>query len=307
MRIVFMGTPDFAVHTLDALFLAGHNIVGVFAQPDKPVGRKQVLTPPAVKVYAAEKGLRIFQPETLRDGEALSILKELNPEVIVVVAYGKILPKEILELPKYGCVNGHASLLPRHRGASPIQWAILSGDKQTGITTMLMDEGMDTGDILERVCVTIGDEETAEELFDRLAPIGGELMVKTLKGLENGEITPTKQDEDKAGYAPIIKKEMAQIDFSRPAQEIYNAVRGFYSWPCAYFMLDGKRIKVMKAQIGEKTDELPGTVIESRDSLTIACGGGSSIKLLMLRPEGSRLMSAKQMLNGWPIPVGTKI
>lgn len=307
MRTVFMGTPDYSVKTLWALLDAGHDVVGVFAQPDKPVGRKQILTPPPVKQFAIEKGIPVYQPTTLRDGTALETLKKLDPEVIVVVAYGKILPKEILDLPKYGCINGHASLLPRHRGASPIQWAIVCGDKYAGVTTMLMDEGMDTGDILEVSKTPIGDTETAEELFDRLSVISAELMISTLDGVKNGTVSPKKQPEEGVTYAPIIKKDMARLDFTKSAEELYNAVRGYYSWPCAFFFLDGKRVKVTESRIAGATNKPAGTVTESRDRLVIACGNGTSLELITVQPEGSKLMSAAQMLCGKPIPVGTNV
>ena len=307
MKIVFMGTPDYAVKTLEALIKAGHNVAAVFAQPDKPVGRKRVLTAPPVKVCAEQNGIRVYQPETLRDGKSEQILKELKPDAIVVVAYGKILPKSILDIAKFGCINGHASLLPKYRGASPIQWAIVCGERLTGVTTMLLDEGMDTGDILETVKVEIGDEETAEELFERLSSISADLMVSTLEKLEKGEITPIKQDESKASYAPIIKKEMALIDFSKTAQEIHNAVRGYYSWPCAFFFLEGKRIKVISARLGEATDKPCGSIIDNRDELVIACKGNSSIRLLTVQPEGSKPMSAKQFLCGKRLEIGLVI
>ncbi len=306
MKIVFMGTPDYAVNTLEALVNSKHQVAAVFAQPDKPVGRKQILTPPPVKVCAEGHNIPVFQPDTLRDGKALEILKEINPDVIVVVAYGKILPKEILDLPKLGCVNGHASLLPKYRGASPIQWCIVCGETQTGVTTMLMDEGLDTGDILETKKVQIGDEETAEQLFDRLAVISADLMVETIDKLEKGEINPQKQGEN-ASYAPIIKKEMARLDFNKNAKEIHCAIRGYYSWPCAFFMLNGKRIKVISAKIGEKTNMQAGSVIGNTDELIIACGDGTSIRLLTVQPEGSKPMSAKQMLCGNRIALGTVV
>ncbi len=307
MRTVFMGTPDYSVKTLEALIGAGHEVVGVFAQPDKPIGRKQILTPPPVKQFALQNNIPVYQPSSLRDGSALEILKELNPDVIVVVAYGKILPKEILSLPKYGCINGHASLLPRHRGASPIQWAIVCGDKTAGVTTMLMDEGMDTGDILEMRETPIGDTETAEQLFERLSQISAELMVSTLKKAETGDINPKKQPEVGVTYAPIIKKEMAHLNFTEPAEKLYNAVRGYYSWPCAFFFLNGKRIKVIESRISSPTDKPAGTVCESRDRLVIACGGGTSLELITVQPEGSKVMSAAQMLCGKAIDVGTNV
>lgn len=308
MKLVFMGTPDYAVNTLEALISAGHNVAAVFAQPDKPVGRKHIITAPPVKVCAENHGIAVYQPNTLRDGKAEEILREIAPDAIVVVAYGKILPKEILEIPKYGCVNGHASLLPRYRGASPIQWCIVCGEKETGVTAMKMDEGMDTGDILKTVKTEIGAEETAEELFERLSVITAELLVNTLADLEKGNITPLKQDEAKASYAPIIKKEMALLDFeNKTAEEIHNAVRGYYSWPCAYFFLEGKRVKVIKAASASNTDARAGTVIKSDDSLIIACKDGTAVELVTVQPEGSKHMTAKQMLCGRPIAVGTVI
>lgn len=308
MKLVFMGTPDYAVNTLEALISAGHNVAAVFAQPDKPVGRKHIITPPPVKVCAENHGIAVYQPNTLRDGKAEEILKEIAPDAIVVVAYGKILPKEILNIPKYGCVNGHASLLPKYRGASPIQWCIVCGETETGVTAMKMDEGMDTGDILKTAKTEIGDEETAEELFDRLSGLTAELLVNTLYDLEKGNITPKKQDEEKASYAPIIKKEMAFLDFKNmTATEIHNAVRGYYSWPCAYFFLENKRIKVIKAAVADNTNAKAGTVVKSNDSLVIACKDGTAVELVTVQPEGSKPMTAKQMLCGRPIAVGTVI
>jgi len=307
MKIVFMGTPDYAVKTLEALISSEHEVAAVFAQPDKPVGRKQILTPPPVKVTALENNIPVYQPATLRDGDAKKILEEIDPDVLVVVAYGKLLPEEILNMPKYGCVNGHASLLPKYRGASPIQWCIVCGETRTGITTMLMDKGMDTGDILEQITVDIGEEETAEELFERLSSVSASLMLSTLEKLEKGEITPRKQDEEKATYAPIIKKEMALIDFNKTAEEVHNGIRGYYSWPCAYFFLKGKRVKVISSKIGNNTDKAPGEVAGNGDSLEIACNGGKTIEFLVVQPEGSRQMTAKQMLCGNPVEIGFKI
>ena len=306
MRIVFMGTPDYAAVTLQKLIDENYDICAVFAQPDKPVGRKHILTPPETKVLAEKYNIPVFQPKTLRDGEAFGILKELNPDAIVVVAYGKILPKEILNLPKYGCINGHASLLPKLRGSAPIQWSIVSGETKTGVTTMLMDEGMDTGDILETVVTKIGSEETAEELFDRLAPLSAELMVSTLQKAEQGTLNPIKQNEDEATYAPIIKKEMAHLDFNKTADEICNAVRGFYSWPCAFCFINGKRIKVIKALKSELKNKENGVVIASDEKLVVSCRDGA-VELVTVQPEGAKAMSAKMMLNGHKIPEGTVV
>lgn len=306
MKIVFMGTPDYAAVTLKKLIDEKYDIAAVFAQPDKPVGRKQILTPPETKVLAQEYNIPVFQPKTLRDGEAFEILKQINPDVIVVVAYGKLLPKEILDLPKYGCINGHASLLPKLRGSAPIQWAIVNGEKQTGVTTMLMDEGMDTGDILETVVTDIGEEETAEELFDRLSVMSADLMISTLKKAEEGILNPKKQNEDEATYAPIIKKEMAHLNFSKTADEICNTVRGFYSWPCAYCFINGKRIKVIKVKKCDLTAHENGIIIKNENRLIVSCSDGS-IEFITVQPEGAKVMSAQMMLNGHKFPEGTVV
>ena len=306
MKIVFMGTPDYAVKTLEALIGAGHTVAAVFAQPDKPVGRKQILTPPPVKVCAQMHGIPVFQPRTLRDGEAENIIRNIAPDVIAVVAYGKILPTEILTLPRYGCVNGHASLLPKYRGAAPIQWCIVNGEKETGVTAMQMDEGMDTGDILETAVTEIGAEETAGELFERLSVIGARLLVETLADLENGSITPVKQDESKATSAPIIKKEMAKVSFlNMTADEVHNAVRGFYPWPVAFFISGGKRIKIIKSRVVNMRGTA-GTVLKSDNELIVACKK-EAVALETIQPEGSKPMSAKQYLCGRSIALGTEI
>lgn len=306
MRIVFMGTPDYSVETLKMLISSNHDVVGVFAQPDKPVGRKQILTAPPTKVFANENGIPVFQPKTLRDGEAFEIIKELNPDVIVVVAYGKILPKEILDYPKYGCINGHASLLPRHRGASPIQWCICCGDKETGVTIMQMDEGMDTGDIIDVSVTKIGENETAEELFDRLSVISAKLTIDVLEKIESGTAVRTKQPTQGVTYAPIIKKEMAHLDFTEDAVTLFNKVRGFYSWPCAYTVLDGKRVKIISAKAVKYNNNESGVVVENSGKLVISCGNNTALELIEVQPEGSKPMSVQNMLNGRKIEIGTK-
>ena len=307
MKVLFMGTPEFAVPTLEAVVAAGHEVVGVYTQPDKAVGRKQVLTPPPVKVCAEKYGFPVFQPVTLRDGSAEENIKTLSPDILVVVAYGKILPEALLSLPKYGCVNGHASLLPRHRGASPIQWSIVSGDKVTGVTTMYMAKGIDTGDMLLKAETEIGRDETAGELHDRLSVIGAELMVKTLKGLEEGTITPEPQDESKATHAPIIDKEMGYLKFDAPATDICNLIKGFNPWPAAYFTVDGKRIKVFASKVSGKTDKEPGTVVRSDGELIIACAEGTSLSLTEIQPEGKKRMTAKDYLTGHSLEVGSRV
>ncbi len=299
MKIVFMGTPDYAVQTLEKIVKAGHEVLAVFSQPDKPVGRKHIIMPTPVKEKALELNIPVFQPESMKSEEVAEQIKALEPDVIVVVAYGKILPKSILDIPKIACVNGHASLLPKYRGSAPIQWAIINGEKVTGVTTQSMDVGIDTGDILETAEVTIGDEETAEELFDRLSVISADLMVSTLSKLEKGEITPIPQNEQEATYAPIIKKEMAFLDFGNmTACEVVNAVRGYYSWPCAYFFLDGKRIKVIKAKVSDKTESSGGYIIKNDIELVISCKDNTSVSLLEISPEGKSKMTAKQFLCG---------
>ncbi len=306
MRIVFMGTPDIAVGTLKALINDKHNIVGVFTKEDKPVGRKQILTPPPVKVCALDNGIPVFQPSTLKTDEAYNILKDLNPDIIVVVAYGKILPKRILDLPKYGCINGHASVLPKYRGSSPIQWCIVCGEKETGVTVQLMDEGIDTGDIIEIQKTQIDDNENADELYEKLKDIAASLICKTLVKIENGTAVYIKQNESEATHAPMINKEMALIDFTKNANEIHNLVRGFYSWPTAYFMFGDKRLKVYKTEIVTGSGE-PSTIIKSDGELVIACGDNTAIKLLEIQLEGSKRMETKQWLMGKKIEVGTKL
>ncbi|MBO4468222.1 MAG: methionyl-tRNA formyltransferase [Clostridia bacterium] len=306
MKIVFMGTPDYSVKTLEKLINSHHEVVGVFAQPDKPVGRKHILTAPPVKVCAQNCDIPVFQPSTLRDGEALRIISDLSPDIIVVVAYGKILPKEILDYPKYGCVNGHASILPRHRGASPIQWAICCGDTETGVTVMKMDEGMDTGDIIDVVKTAIGKTETAEELFERLSHISADLMLKVIDDIEEGKASFKKQPDEGVTYAPIIKKEMAHLDFTQDAETLCNMVRGFYSWPCAYTVLCGKRIKIIEAEAVRHRYGECGTVVENRGELIVSCGNDTALKLLTVQPEGSKAMTAAMMLNGNRIPLGEK-
>lgn len=307
MRIVFMGTPDFAVGSLESLINAGHEIVGVFTQPDKPQGRKMVLTAPPVKAFAESVGLNVYQPTSVRTDEAYQLLKSLSPELIAVVAYGKIIPENILNLPKFGCVNVHASLLPKFRGASPIQTAILVGDKVTGVTTQLMDIGVDTGDILLSAETEILPEDNFETLHDKLAIMGAKLLVDTVKGLEDNTIIPHKQPEDGVSHASIITKEMGQIDFNNVADKIDCQIRAFTPWPSAYFFVDDLRIKVIKAVVSDASSEVPGTVIDTKSGLKIACGDNSSILITEIQPQGKGAMSVKAFLNGNPINEGTRL
>lgn len=305
MKLVFMGTPDFAVPCLEELIKAGHEIVGVFTQPDKPVGRKRVMTPPPVKVCAEKNGITVYQPDSVRTEESLTLMKELNPDCVVVVAYGKIIPSEMLKLPKLGFVNVHGSLLPKYRGAAPIQWSIIDGEKKTGVTTMQMDDGIDTGDMLEVSETEIGENETAGELFDRLAEMGGKLIVSTLSKLEKGELTPIPQDHEKSNYAKIISKEMALIDFNMSAENVFNLIRGFNPWPIAYTIIGDKRLKVFAAEKIGSVNGKAGEVVSSDGTLTVAFGDGNGLKFTDVQLEGSKRMSATEMLKGRPIEKGT--
>ena len=302
-----MGTPDFAVSSLDLLIKSGHEIAGVFTQPDKPQGRKMVLTPSPVKVFAEQHGLKVFQPTSVKTDDSYELLCSLKPELIAVVAYGKILPERVLVLPRYGCVNVHASLLPRHRGASPIQWAIYCGDKETGVATQLMDVGIDTGDILLSQKTEILPDANFETLHDRLAEIGAGLLVRSVEGLEKNTIVPQKQPEEGVSYAPIIKKEMGLIDFNKSASELDCHIRAFIPWPSAYFFMNGKRVKILKATVGNGTKAEIGTVVDIKRGIEVACRDGSSLVLEELQPDGKGRMTAKDLINGYQIKVGTKL
>ena len=306
MNIVFMGTPDFAVPSLQALIDAGHNVRAVFTQPDKPKGRGMRLTPPPVKELAQKYGIEVFQPQSLkRETETCTpIIRSLSPDVIVVVAYGKLLPPEILEIPPLGCVNVHGSLLPKYRGAAPIQHTVLNGDEFGGVTTMLMAEGMDTGDILLKKEVKLLENETSSELFDRLAPIGADLLLETLDGLAAGKIVPQKQDESAATLAPMLSKQMSPTDFNRPAKAVHRQILGLSDWPCATALLSGKKIKIYRAELVSEfgSSGVPGEVINPAD-LTVACAEGS-VRLTELQPEGSKRMSAQDYLRGHPVKKG---
>ena len=305
MKLVFMGTPDFAVPCLEELIKAGHEIVGVFTQPDKPVGRKRVMTPPPVKVCAEKNGITVYQPDSVRTEESLSLMKELNPDCVVVVAYGKIIPSDMLKLPKFGFVNVHGSLLPKYRGAAPIQWSIIDGETKTGVTTMQMDDGIDTGDMLEVSETEIGENETAGELFDRLAEMGGKLIVSSLSKLEKGKLTPIPQDHKKSNYAKIISKEMALIDFNMSAENVFNLIRGFNPWPIAYTIIGDKRLKVFAAEKIGSVNGKSGEVVSSDGTLTVAFGDGNGLRFTDVQLEGSKRMSATEMLKGRPIEKGT--
>ena len=305
MRIVFMGTPDFAVPSLQALIDAGHEVCAVYTQPDKPQGRKQILTAPPVKTLALAHNIPVFQPNTLKNEDEQARLRELAPEVIIVVAYGKLLPKAVLDIPPHGCINVHGSLLPRWRGAAPIQWAVIAGDEMAGVTTMQMAEGLDTGDMLLTYETKVGEKETAGELFDRLAQSGAELLTQTLVKLD--EITPRPQDDAQSCYAHMLDKQMAVIDWSKSAHEIDCLIRGLNPWPIALTTLSGERLKVFAAEKAAGNGE-PGTVLEAdpKKGLTVACGEGA-LRLTEIQLVGGKRMKATDFLRGHSLEVGVKL
>lgn len=303
MRIVFMGTPDFAVPSLQALIDAGHEVCAVYTQPDKPQGRKQILTAPPVKELALQHHIPVYQPATLKNEEEQEKLRALAPEVIIVVAYGKLLPKAVLDIPPRGCINVHGSLLPRWRGAAPIQWSVIAGDEKAGVTTMQMAEGLDTGDMLLTYETEIGARETAGELFDRLAQAGAELLVRTLVELDS--ITPRPQDDSRSCYAHMLDKQMAVIDWAKSAREIDCLIRGLSPWPVALTTLDGARLKIYAAEPVPGTGR-PGEVLVSdpRKGLTVACGAGA-LALHEVQLVGGKRMKSADFLRGHAIQTGT--
>ena len=307
MRIVFMGTPDFAVPSLKALVEAGHCVCGVFTQPDKPKNRGMRLQQSPVKAYSLSVGLPVFQPAKMRDGEALAILRELEPELVVVAAYGKILPTDILELPPLGCINVHSSLLPKYRGAAPINWAILDGEDETGVTIQRMAEGVDTGDILAQRVAPIDIDENAAQLFDCLSVLGAELLVEVVGQIESGMAQAVPQDESLASYATMLSRNQSPMDWARTARQLHDQVRGLYPWPSATAVLDGIRCKILRtALFGEATEKAAGTVLQAdKRGLVIACGDRESLEILELQPDGKRAMAASAFLLGHPILVGT--
>lgn len=305
MDIVFMGTPEFAVPCLQRLIDDGHNVKGVFTQPDKPKGRGHKMQFPPVKECAVNAGIPVYQPTKMRDGEALSVIEMLNPELIIVVAYGKILPKEILDFPRYGCINMHASILPRYRGAAPIQWCVINGEKESGVTAMQMDVGLDTGDMLLTKTVSIGENETAGELHDELSLLGAQVMAETIDLLLKGELIPEKQDDEKSNYAPMLTKDLCPINWNENALSIHNKVRGLSPWPVATAKLGEKTIKIHKTIISDKSNGQPGEVIVSDKKLVVSCGESTSIEIVVLQTEGKKAMKASDFLRGNPIEVGT--
>lgn len=296
-----MGTPDFAAVTLEALIAAGHEICGVLTQPDKPRNRNKVTYSP-VKECALAHGIPVYQPLTAKDAETQALVESLHPELTVVVAYGQILPQKLLDVPKFGSVNVHASLLPKYRGAAPIQWAVLDGEAETGVSLMYMTRRLDAGDVIATVRTAIGAEETAPELWERLAKLGGELLVATIPHLQDGTASRTPQDESVFTYAPMLTKAMSPVDWNRSAAAIHNQIRGLQPWPCAVAEIDGRLCKLFRAEIGGETKAVPGTILRAdKQGIEVACGDGRSLRILELQGEGGKRMNAASYLNGHPI------
>lgn len=308
MRIVFMGTPDFAVPTLQTLIESGHQVIGVVTQPDKAKGRSGKLVPTPVKETAMAADIPVFQPNKVKDEVFLHLLRKLNPDVIVVVAFGQILPKEVLELPQYGCLNVHASLLPKLRGAAPIQWSVIEGDDESGVTIMQMDEGLDTGDILMVERYHLDPKETGGSLFDKLSELGGPLILKVLEQAENGRLRPVPQKEEEHTYAKMLDKALGNMDFQKTAVELERLIRGLNPWPSAYTYINGKMLKIWEAQVTDGMNgEEPGTIIEvTRESFTIQTGDGG-LKILSLQLEGKKRMDVEAFLRGFSMEKGSKL
>ncbi len=302
MRIIYMGTPDFAVPCLERLVKDGFDVACVVTQPDKPRGRKQEMTPSEVKVCAMAHSIEVYQPQSLKTDEAYEYLKKFEPDYIIVAAYGKILPKRILDLPKYACINVHGSLLPKYRGAAPIQRSVLAGDKVTGITTMLMGEGLDTGDMLLKSEYSIDINATSGEVFDALAESAPDLLIETIEKFTKGEIIPEKQNESEATHAAMLSKDEAVIDWNKNNDEIHNLVRGMAPWPVAYTVYNGKKLKIFTTRLTDEKTALPaGKLKEDKNRILVACGDGMLIEVLSLQLEGGKRLEAKQFLAGHPV------
>lgn len=306
MRVIFMGTPDFSVGTLEEIIKAGHEVVLVVSQPDKAVGRSKALRYTPVKACALAHGIEVYQPKRVREESCIEYLRRYEPDIIIVEAFGQIIPKAILELPRYGCVNVHASLLPKYRGAAPIQWAVINGDAVTGITTMRMDEGLDTGDMIMKEEVVLRPDETGGSLFDRLSEAGAKLCVKTMAAIEAGTATYTPQNEAEATHTKKIYKEMGSIDWTRDANTIEQLIRGLDPWPSAYTRLNDKVLKIWKAQvIPENSTAAAGSIVRvEKDGLTVQTGDGM-LRLTEVQLEGKKRMSVEAFLNGYPVEAGT--
>lgn len=302
-----MGTPDFAVPCLQKLIDSDNEITAVFTQPDKKVGRKQILTPPPVKVLAEENNITVYQPDKMKSEETINLIKGINPDIIVVVAYGKILPKVILDIPEFGCINVHASLLPKYRGAAPIQWAVLNGDTETGVAVQQMNEGIDTGDLLLVKKTKIDINETSAELFDRLSLLGADALDETINMIENDSVKRTPQPDGDFGYAKMISREMSPIDWSKSAFEIHNQVRGLQTWPCADTVINGKKVKIHKTLLSELKGDGTGKIMNNKGVLTVTCGDGKCLDIVEIQPDGKKRMDIKSFLAGNTIEIGAVI
>ncbi len=307
MRIIFMGTPEFAVGTLEALIHSRHEVVAVVTQPDKPKGRGKAMQFPPVKEIAVKYGIPVMQPEKVRVPEAVEELRSYNPDLIVVVAFGQILPKSILEMPRYGCVNVHASLLPKYRGAAPIQWAVINGEKESGITTMMMSRGLDKGDMLLKCKVTLDEKETGDSLHDKLAALGGPLLLETIDGMEAGTITRIVQDDSLSSYASMLTKQMGKIDWTKPAAELECLIRGLNSWPSAYTTLNGKTVKIWDADVVLAEDGEPGEVIAVDKTRLVVKAGEHALSIRSIQPEGKKRMDIDAFLRGYGASLHEKL
>ena len=309
MRVIFMGTPDFATGTLEEIVKAGHEVVGVVTQPDKPKGRGKTMMPTPVKETALKYNLPVYQPRKVREPEFVELLRSLKPDVMVVAAFGQIITKEILEMPKYGCINVHASLLPAYRGAAPIQWAVINGDKESGVTIMQMDEGIDTGDMMDKAVVPIAEDETGGSLFDKLSHTGAKLCVKVLKDLEEGTAVGEKQPEESTTpYAKMIDKKMGEVDWKKSAKEIEQLIRGLNPWPSAYTKVHGKTLKLWKAKVLLETSQMkPGQIVKvTKDSLAVQTGQGM-LEIQELQLEGKKRMDTSSFLRGYALAEGESL
>lgn len=308
MRLIFMGTPDFAVPTLKTLIESEHEVIAVITQPDKPKGRGKEMQFTPVKQAAIEAGIPVYQPVRVRDEKVVSMMAEWKPDAIIVAAFGQLLPKAILDMPVYGCINVHASLLPKYRGAAPIQWAVIDGEKESGVTAMLMNEGLDTGDMLKKVTVKIDEKETGDSLHDKLSVLGGGLMLEVLKELESGTAVRTPQTDEDSCYARMLKKEMGAIDFSMPAEKIERLIRGLNSWPSAYTHINGKTLKIWDADVlDEEYEGICGEIVKlSKDELLMKTGKGT-LSLREVQLEGKKRMDLEAFLRGYPLQKGMQL
>jgi methionyl-tRNA formyltransferase len=312
MKLIFMGTPEFAVPSLARLLSDGHEIVAVFTQPDKPVGRHRELHAPPVKTFALEHGIPVYQPAKIRNNEEVfALFTTLQPDACVVAAYGKILPERLLQIPRLGCINVHASLLPKYRGAAPINWAIANGERETGVTIMQMDAGMDTGGMFAKGVTRIGEDETAAELTVGLSQLGAELLSETLSLIERGELRAEPQNDSEATYAPMLEREDGLIDWQKEATEIANRVRAFQPWPSAYTIHRGGRLIIWRAKATTATEESaaePAQIVSiDKSGITIACANHTVLQIMEVQPEGKRRMPARDFLNGAHLHIGDRL